>query len=159
MTTKEIISAIVDASSYSFIDSESQGTTRFCLSMNDEKKETTKNALEYSCTGLKQEHLAQLRREGIITDCTIDDYCLHIRIKDSFLTQKQRKVALDEYKKSLREQAKREAEEAKQKHAEKCVKMHDKLVEMLTKYYKLYKNNPNATELTSDAEQLLIQAH
>lgn len=129
-SNQEIIDAIIGACDHSFIRKDKQGTTNFCLHVNvDYEKETLKNFLVKA--GLKGTHLGKLRRAKIVESYVIDDGALIMRFKDSFLTDEQRKGALEYFAEQLERDKKYEAEEAKKKHAEKCVAMLPKLAEAL----------------------------
>lgn len=125
MNNQEIINAIVDEARHSFVDKDN--TTRFCLSINEDKKETVNNALLHT-GGVKELDLKRLQKEGLVLRYFLDDMSLHISIKNSFLSDKQRAESIKENEKSLARQAEYEKEEAKKKHADKCVTMHDELL-------------------------------
>jgi hypothetical protein len=125
-TNQEIINAITDASEFSFIDSNNEGSVRFCLSISENDRETVGNGLREA--GLTPKHLTQLTEEGIVVEHHIDDYCLNIRIKDSFLSEEQMEYAKEEREKDLALEAHHKEEEEEKKHADKCVEMHSKFV-------------------------------
>jgi hypothetical protein len=128
-TNQEIIDAIVNASENSYIDKGKEGTTRFCLYISEDDSETVANGLREA--ELTPKHLAQLSKDGIVAEHHLDDYCLHIRIKDSFLTDEQKKESLAGQAENLEREQAYELEQAEKKHADKCVAMHDELVSMV----------------------------
>jgi hypothetical protein len=151
-TNQEIIDVIVNASENSYIDKGKEGTTRFCLYISEDDTETVANGLHGS--GLTERHLTQLSKEGIITKISLDDYCLSIRIKDSSLTDEQRKEALAGQAEDLEREQAYELEQKEKKHADKCVAMLPKLTEALKEITQFGKSKDKKFSYVTSLERL-----
>lgn len=152
-TNQEIIDAIVDASEFSFVEQE-KNCTRFCLTISESRKETVHSGLIKA--GLKESHLKKLEKEGVIHNYFTDDYCLHINIKDSFLTDEQMEKSKEEHEKDLQQEAFRKEQK------DKCVAMHDELVKQMKVLITSYEHHcPDAKTYSNaiyDAKELLKRA-
>jgi hypothetical protein len=128
MTNQEIILAIFEHSPNSYV-STTTNCIRFCLDIEQDKKETVKNGL--SETGLNESHLRKLMKAGIIHEYHVDDCTLHILIKESFLSDEQKAQARENLAAHLESEAAWNMQEAERLHANKCVAMHKELVDAI----------------------------
>lgn len=137
-------------SSFSFVDIDK--TTRFCLKIDEDEKETIQNGLMEA--GLDRKHLTQLKKNKILLDYHVEDCTLHIRLYNSFLSEAQMRQSLWNEKQRLEHVAKMEAEEVVKKHAEKCVNMHDKLLKALEPFGKFAKEVLHNSHLVNKSQDV-----
>ena len=84
MSDNKDVNKIVEASEFSF---KELGAVRFCLTIDDDKKESVESAL--TGTSLSRSDFGLLVSAGVIRSFFLDDRVLHVIIRKEYLSTEQ----------------------------------------------------------------------